>query len=72
MELSGNPNILVNKQGVEYGQFINKDLNAMNIKEIVELCEQKDGQKLQLLESYQSSSLRDHTYTSQTCKENRA
>lgn len=35
MELHGNPNILVNKQGIEFGQFINKTLNDMNLHDLI-------------------------------------
>lgn len=70
LEISGNPNVLINKQGISYGDYINKSLNDMSINDVIQISEGKAANKLKLIETYQSAQLRSQTYTNRVAKKN--
>ena len=63
MELHGNPNIIVNKQGIEFGQFMNGNLNKMDMDDLINISESRQGKRIKIVEAFQSASLRSQSYT---------
>ena len=61
-EVQGSPFTLVNTQGISDGKFMNKTLNDIPLKELIEFSEKPEGQQTKIIETFKSSALRPSTY----------